>query len=300
MALTKDDLVKIFPGVGDPDIWAAAINAAWEHFGITSKNARAGYLGICANETGAFREVRRENMNYSYQRAAAVWPRKAGGTMQDRCAKGPQAFANWVYAGIIGNGDETSGDGWRYRGGGIIQLTGRANYRAAGKGVGIDLEASPESVTDPATSAAVAAWFMARYVNILPLLDSGSEDDFLAGARKVGLPADEHATQRRLDYRRKALEVVLPAGVERRDDGNVVIKDLRNSTIIKDSNKGLSVGSVAATAGAAAPVITAAAGMDWKLAAVLGVVVLLAGAGALYYFTKVKRARRQMFIDNVA
>lgn len=206
--ITPDQIRQIFPQCPNPEVWAPAIATAWERFGFSTPLERAGFLGIIGNETGGLQSVRRENMNYSYSRAAQVWPGKAGAIMADRCSKGPEAFANWIYAGIIGNGDEASGDGWRFRGGGIIQLTGRANFTAAGVGVGVNLTANPDAVTEPGISALVAAWFMAKYVSILPLLDSPDEASFLAGARKVGLPADDQATVRRLAYRRKALEVL--------------------------------------------------------------------------------------------
>ena len=71
---------------------------------------------------------------------------------QDRGA-GPEAIANRVYANRLGNGDEASGDGWRYRGSGYLQLTGRTNFRTQGSIVKMDLEGHPELVREPATAA---------------------------------------------------------------------------------------------------------------------------------------------------
>jgi putative chitinase len=216
-AISAQQFARIFPTAPNPDEWASAISAAWKLFDITSRNARAGFLGITGNETGGYVSVRRERMNYTPERAVEVWPGKAGdasgrptGTCRARCGAGEEAFANWIYAGILGNGDEASGDGWRFRGGGIIQLTGRSNYRACGAGMGLpQLEDKPQAVTDNAqASAAAAAWFMVRHARILDMLDSNSETDFLAAARRVGLPPDASAVQRRLDYRRKALAIL--------------------------------------------------------------------------------------------
>ncbi|HEX2887825.1 TIGR02594 family protein [Vineibacter terrae] len=214
-ALSGAQLQAIFPECEKRDIWANAISAAWQRFGIATRSARAGFLAIVGTETGGNFEVTRENMNYTPARAAQVWPGRAsaGGfptqTCRERIAAGPQAFANWIYAGVNGNGDEASGDGFKYRGGGIIQLTGRANYKACADGLGLpDLMQQPDLLTDPQVSAAAAAWYMAEGRKMLPLLNNDSEADFLAAANRVGLSPDGAAFNRRLAFRRKALTIL--------------------------------------------------------------------------------------------
>lgn len=215
MTITAYELEAIFPKA-DVKVWAPAISKAWEKFGIKTINARAGYLGIIGNETGGLVAVKRENMHYSAARAAAVFKkaRAPGSTGPSETAKqkvgaGQVAFANWIYAGVIGNGNEASGDGWKFRGGGIIQLTGRSNYKACGDALGVNLIADPDSLTSsPERSAAAAAWFMVKRVAILPLLDSDSEKDFLKAAQKVGVPPDASATNVRLAFRKKAHAVM--------------------------------------------------------------------------------------------
>ena len=209
--ITPDQLRAIFPYCGDPAIWAAAISRAWQRFGFETVNAQAGFLAIVGNETGGLVNCRRENMAYSLARAVQVFSKAKAhpDIAADRLAKGSMAFANWIYAGIIGNGDEASGDGWRFRGGGIPQMTGRANYEACGRALGVDLVANPDLIgNDPDVSAAGAAWFMARYrPSILPLLAQDDEAAFLAGAKLVGA-TDAIATKRRIDYRTRALAVL--------------------------------------------------------------------------------------------
>lgn len=214
MTISAYELEAIFPKA-DVKVWAPAISKAWEKFEIETSNARAGFLGIIGNETGGLVAVKRENMNYSAARAAHVFKKARGpdGGPSEECkakvAAGQQAFANWIYAGIIGNGNEASGDGWKFRGGGIIQLTGRSNYQAAGDALGVSLVADPDSLTStPERSAAAAAWFMVKRVAILPLLDGDSEADFLKAARKVGVAPDAGATKVRLAFRKKALAVM--------------------------------------------------------------------------------------------
>lgn len=228
MDITVEQFARIFPSAPDPATWAEAIGAAWSRFAFDSVSARAGYLGICGNETGGFTSVRRENMNYSPRRAREVF----GSMRASRCVKlctlddhgrrvrhdDGEAFANCVYAGMIGNGGPETGDGWRFRGAGIIQLTGRANYAAAAKGIDVPADDIGNLIEQsPTISAAVAAWFMAVYrPQILALLDSDSETDFIAGAALVGHPPPG-ATERRLAYRRKAIEVLSAAPLKPRD-----------------------------------------------------------------------------------
>lgn len=117
-----------------------------------------------------------ENLNYSSERlvqlgrengAGSVWA--AAARQAPRLARNPVALANFVYASRLGNGDEESGDGWRYRGRGAIQLTGRRNYSRIGRAVRVwvptapDFEAHPEVVSEPRWSvlAAAAFWHLA-------------------------------------------------------------------------------------------------------------------------------------------
>lgn len=215
--ITAEQIRAIFPHCGDPATWAGAISRAWQRYGFGSLYGQAGFLAVIGNETGGLVNVARENMAYTAARAAEVFKRAridpddkhSGPTPAciDRCARGSMAFANWIYAHVNGNGDETSGDGWRYRGRGIVQLTGRDNYARAGRALGVDLIGNPDLLcNDPDVSAAAAAWFMAQPA-IKPKLDAPSEASFLEGAKLVGA-TDVVATKRRIDYRTRALAVL--------------------------------------------------------------------------------------------
>ncbi|WP_275472412.1 glycoside hydrolase family 19 protein, partial [Pseudomonas aeruginosa] len=100
---------------------------------------------------------------------AATWPIRYLGAdgqpnaLAQRLARNPRAIANNAYASRNGNGDEASGDGWRYRGRGLLQITGRANYRAAGAGLGQPLEQEPELLEQPEFAALSAAWWWASH-----------------------------------------------------------------------------------------------------------------------------------------
>ncbi|MCO2453868.1 glycoside hydrolase family 19 protein, partial [Pseudomonas aeruginosa] len=98
-----------------------------------------------------------------------------------RLARNPRAIANNAYASRNGNGDEASGDGWRYRGRGLLQITGRANYRAAGAGLGQPLEQEPELLEQPEFAALSAAWWWASH----GLNDLADRGEFAAITRRI-------------------------------------------------------------------------------------------------------------------
>lgn len=211
--MTPDEFKRIFPRA-DAATWAPAVSRAWQRFGIESVEARAGFLGICGNETGGFTRVTTEDTRWNADQILKLFPRLGLTRAQALALADTSAEnrANVVYAGILGNGPPSSGDGWRFRGRGIVQLTGRTNYKACGDALGIDLISDPDRLaTDPDISAAAAAWFMAKYAKILPLLDKPDEASFLAAARKVGW-TDDTATKRRLEYRRVSLPVLRGSG----------------------------------------------------------------------------------------
>jgi len=116
------------------------------------------FLGQVLHES-AMLERLEEGLNYSADRLMAVWPRRFP-TQSDALpyVRNPEALANRVYGGRLGNTEPE--DGWRYRGRGLVQITGRDNYRATGQTLGIDLEADPDQLADPtiALRASIAWW----------------------------------------------------------------------------------------------------------------------------------------------
>ena len=127
---------------------------------LTTPERAAGFFGQLAHESGGFERME-ENLNYSAERLPQVWPSHFAGQPEKiaRCARNPEALANEVYADRMGNGSPETGDGWRYRGRGFIQLTGRDNYQRAGAYLDIDLEAEPDLAKNPGTAFRIALWF---------------------------------------------------------------------------------------------------------------------------------------------
>jgi putative chitinase len=139
--------------------WVDAINTTFETFEINSLEQQASFLGQCAHESGGFATLV-ENLNYKAESLCKVWPKRFPSLdAAQPYHRNPEAIANKVYANRMGNGDEDSGDGWNFRGRGLIQLTGRDNYRACGEALGADLESDPDLVSTPMYAALSAGWF---------------------------------------------------------------------------------------------------------------------------------------------
>jgi len=138
---------------------------------ITSELRLAHFLSQCAHESGDF-IFTNENCNYSCSALQKVFPKHFSSVTAEKYARDPKAIANRAYAGRMGNGNELSGDGYKYRGRGYIQITGRDNYEGFGEFIGEDCIKRPDliSLTYPLQSA---AWFFTSN-NIWQLCDHGS------------------------------------------------------------------------------------------------------------------------------
>jgi predicted chitinase len=144
------------------------------------------FLAQMATETGGFRVIA-ENMNYSADRLLKVFPRRVTPEQAQRLAHNPVAIANHVYNGRLGN--RLSNDGWDYRGSGLIQLTGRANFASRGLELNLPLENNPELVRTPAAAfqAAVAFW-TARKLNDIADTDELHDVRVAVNGGTNGLP----------------------------------------------------------------------------------------------------------------
>lgn len=143
--------------------FAEPLAAACARFEINTPRRVAGLIGQCMVESARFTATE-ENLRYRAEPLLRVFPSRVR-TMaeaQALVANGPQAIANRVYASKNGNGDEASGDGWRFRGRGLIQLTGRANYAAAAEATGQAYLEQPDLVALPPDACLTAAWYWAK------------------------------------------------------------------------------------------------------------------------------------------
>lgn len=148
--------------VGTANKWAQYLQVSAERFHIDTPERIAGWLAQCAHESNNFRALS-ENMNYSANALLKTFPKYFNPLEAAQYARKQEKIANKVYANRMGNGAEESGDGWKYRGRGLIGLTGKTNYRLFGKDVGSEKEIldHPELVSEPKYAALSAAWFWA-------------------------------------------------------------------------------------------------------------------------------------------
>jgi putative chitinase len=176
MPVTAPQMSQIFVHCAQPDAWVAALNPAMNDFDITTPARTAAFLSQIAYESGEFNHLL-ENLNYSAQRLVQVWPSRFPTLpVAIPYAGNPEKLANYIYANRLGNGPPESGDGWKYRGRGLIQLTGRGNYQQAATGIGRPLVDQPDLLLQPEVAARSAAFFWKSH-GLNELADDRSGDD---------------------------------------------------------------------------------------------------------------------------
>jgi putative chitinase len=145
--------------LGIDEKWLEPLNSAFVKYDISTPVRQAFFIGQCAHESGNFK-VLEENLYYSAAALMRVWPsRFTSNLVAETYANNPEKIANKVYSGRLGNGDEESGDGWKYHGRGLIQLTGKDNYANCGSNLGVDFLVHPELLLDPKYAVLSAGWF---------------------------------------------------------------------------------------------------------------------------------------------
>lgn len=167
--VTEAQLRRLFPMAKDATVkaFAAKSPALFREFALDKKRIRIEYfIAQIAHETGGLtRSV--ENLSYTAQRLTEIWPSRFPTIAAAQpFANNPEKLANKVYANRMGNGPPESGDGYRYRGRGYIQITGKDGYRNTGSRAGIDLVAHPEKAIETAVALRVAcAYWQWRDIN---------------------------------------------------------------------------------------------------------------------------------------
>ena len=173
--MTEDQLKEMHI---DPS-WLEPLTAAFHRFDISTPERQAAFIGQCAHESGNFKTLQ-ENLNYSAKGLNATWPsRFASEEAAQSFHRNPEKIANKVYSGRMGNTEV--GDGWKYRGRGLIQLTGKDNYRLASDALGVDFVANPDLVLTKENAALTAAW----YWNKRGLNKEADAKDFTGMTKKI-------------------------------------------------------------------------------------------------------------------
>jgi len=146
--------------IGIDSKWLEPLNETFEKYEINTSNRQAAFIGQCGHESNNFRTLE-ENLNYSANALMRVWPsRFPDHDVAEKYANKPEKIANKVYAGRMGNTED--GDGWKYRGRGIIQLTGKDSYIRCGDALGIDLVSFPDLLLTEKYASLSAGWFWHR------------------------------------------------------------------------------------------------------------------------------------------
>lgn len=164
MELNNETLRKIYPASNERNrkLYLEHINNAMKHFGITERFAVCAFLAQIGVESGQLAYVS-ENLNYSSSGLRTVFGKYfPTESMAKEYARKPEKIANRVYANRMGNGNEESGDGWRYRGRGLIQITGKDNYRLVSKALDTDFILQPDLLAMPKFAALSAAEYWNR------------------------------------------------------------------------------------------------------------------------------------------
>lgn len=196
--ITLEKLVAAGVKANVAETWLPFVQQACERYQINTKNQEAAFIAQCAHESGGFTMLE-ENLNYRASTMAACWPNRFGVKNPDgtwaKDAKGarvpnkfalalerkPEMIANVVYASRMGNGPTESGEGWKYRGRGLKQLTGKDNYTRCGQAIGANLVDEPDLLINPKYAALSAAWFW-QSNKCGPIAESG---DFVALTKKI-------------------------------------------------------------------------------------------------------------------
>lgn len=157
MIITRENLLAITTPA-QAEKWLNPLIATCEQFDINTPERIAGFLSQIAHESAGF-SATRENLNYSAEALCRVWPSRFNAENCQDYARNPEKIANKAYSSRMGNGDEASGEGWKFSGKGLIQLTGKDNFTRFANAVGIDVIENPDLVAEPELAALSAGWF---------------------------------------------------------------------------------------------------------------------------------------------
>ena len=162
MELTLEQLKQLLPKNPYVTYWHTALVQLFPDYEINTPQRMAAFIAQCAHESGGFM-VLTENLNYRWQTLRKLFPKYfPTDTLAQEYASKPnkqEAIANRIYASRMGNGDEASGDGFKYRGRGLIQLTGRDNYSWFAASLEISAEEATEYLGTFEGAAQSACWF---------------------------------------------------------------------------------------------------------------------------------------------
>ena len=165
--------------LGIDEKWLQPLLDTFIKYNISTTQRQASFIGQCQHESNNFRTLE-ENLHYSAAGLMRTWPsRFPSADVAEQYAENPEKIANKVYAGRMGNTEE--GDGWKYHGRGVIQLTGRENYERCGTAISADLINQPQLLVEPHYAVLSAGWFW----NKLGLNDLADAQEYGQMTRRI-------------------------------------------------------------------------------------------------------------------
>lgn len=203
MIITKSQLQRILPTNKEIDEWHQLINDLCPKYGINTPKRLAAFLSQCGHESADFR-VLSENLNYSAESLMKVFAKYFRDVPASSYHRKPEKIANRVYSNRMGNGSEQSGDGWRYRGRGAIQVTGKSNYKECSQYLFNDerLVDNPDYLTTKEGALLSALW----YWNSRNLNREADAGDVSSATRKIN--GGFHGLEDRLRRYNMALSIL--------------------------------------------------------------------------------------------
>lgn len=157
--ISIEQLERLIPGNDYVEDWCEQLQTLLPQYEIDTVARVAAFMSQCAHESGNFRFIS-ENLNYRWESLRRVFGKYfTTDEMAKQYARQPERIANIVYANRMGNGPTESGDGWRYRGRGLIQITGKHNYEEMANSFGMSLEEMPEYLSSFEGATRSACWY---------------------------------------------------------------------------------------------------------------------------------------------
>jgi putative chitinase len=180
--ITVELLQKVIPSNTEQIEWCELLNSELPKYEINTKERICAFLAQCAHESGDFRTLK-ENLNYSKDGLLKIFPKYFTEKTAEECHRQPMKIANIVYANRMGNGDTASGDGYKFSGKGLIQLTGKSNYTQFSMDTFGDtrLVDTPDYVSTKEGALRSACWFWKKN-GLNTIADSG---DFVKLTKKI-------------------------------------------------------------------------------------------------------------------
>ena len=206
---TQEKLEHLLPRNKYIENWFNALLTILPEYDITNKSRVAAFIAQTSHESLNY-TVLQENLNYSAKGLTRVWPKRFPVSVAARYAHKPQAIANRAYGGRMGNGEESSGDGWRYRGRGLIQLTGKYNYSKFAESIDTPLAEIPEYLETFEGAVQSVCWYWETN-NLNTWVDINDFDglsDMINKGKKTPQVGDAIGYSDRLSKYRKALRVL--------------------------------------------------------------------------------------------